>query len=52
MILARCMFCNYCARYNSNYFSIKELQRHGTSFLEDDLSSHHHNEVIFSEESE
>ncbi|WP_316505547.1 hypothetical protein [Nitrosopumilus sp.] len=28
MILARCKNCNYTARYNSNYFSILELQNH------------------------
>lgn len=28
MIIARCSDCNYVARYNSNYFSISELQKH------------------------
>lgn len=28
MIVARCNSCNYVARYNSKYYSIKELQRH------------------------
>lgn len=28
MIVARCKDCNYVERYNSNYYSIAELQRH------------------------
>ncbi len=38
MIVARCKYCNYVARYNSKYYSIAELQRHVkiTSVLDDD----------------
>jgi len=32
MIIGRCRHCNYTARYNSNYFTIVELQKHVISF--------------------
>ena len=47
MIVARCKNCNYTARYNPNYFTISELQRHVITFPADDQCSHY---LIYSEE--
>ncbi len=51
MILARCKDCNFTARYNSQYFTIPELQKHTVSFPveQDDCI---HSLVYFQEDEE
>jgi len=48
MIIGRCRHCNYVARYNSNYFTIPELQRHIISFPLEDWECDH--SLIYEEE--
>ena len=43
MIVVRCKDCNYVGRYNSNYYSVTELQRHlrvESTTEEDGLCNH------------
>jgi len=48
MIAGRCTQCNYVARHNSKFFTIKKLQRHTISFpTEPDECNH---SMIYSEE--
>ena len=48
MIVGKCKDCNYTARYNSNYFSVLELQKHTVSFpLEHNACNH---SLIYSQE--
>ncbi len=51
MITARCMSCNYVARYNSNYFVISELKRHAVAEITTEQSQCVH-ELRYREEKE
>ncbi len=48
MIVGRCKDCNYTARYNSNYFSVLDLEKHPVSFpVEEEVCSH---SLVYSED--
>ena len=50
MIVGKCRDCNYTARYNSDYFTISELQKHTISFpMEQNECSH---SLVYSHEEE